>query len=975
VSFVTSHDVDQILERASGKVVGLACALVLLNSSLVLAGWLLADSRIIHYPVAARYGTMMPLTAAALLLFSASLWLLRDESDATTGPRVLGKVLAAMPMIFGTLFLWEYARGVDLGIDRLLFPQTVTALVDRLPGRPAPISAFSFIPIGLALLCLDLKSRTVQRVCELLMLLVILLAFERCVSYLYREIGMFASRWRVFGHPFLQPMSPPTALCFITLSIGLFYARPQRHNGLLALFYTRGPAHVLTHWIMPFAVIAPIFFGWLGLLAFRAGLRGTVYPLSLVVSSMIVLFLLVIILNARAMDRTDQQRVRAERTLAARERLQRAVFDNAGAGLIVVDTQGRLVTSNRTIQAMVGYSADELASMSLWRFTHPADVALNHALFEQLVRGDIESYFIKTLCPRKDGSEFAGELNTSVARGSAGRAEFVIGMIQDVTKRKESEEARERLGAIVEATPDFVGIADPAGQAVYINEAGRKLLGHSAAGIANLTIPDLHAADDRQRVLQDGIPTAIRNGVWTGETRLKTLEGTLIPVSHVILAHKTKHGELAYLSTIMRDITYRKRLEFAQQFLLDISRACTGSMDTDTILRSLVGLVVPRHADYCAIYLLAPEGSIEKTAIARTARGPQNIVELVRVHAHAKKPNPLIADVARTGKAVIMPVVRETDLQLLLRGTRHMALLRKIGLSSVMALPLQGRERVLGVLCYLRTEPGKPFEGHRVALAQEVAGRLTLALDNASLLVQAQEATRIRDEVLRVVAHDLRNPLNTISLTADYLRQRPASAVQADWAGRLEIIMRSVVHADRLIQDLLDVARLEAGLLTVETRPTVVRSVVDEVMQMLQPQAEDRTIQLRSEIDASLSAVQADASRIMQVLSNLLGNAIKFSPAGSDVMLRVLAEPGKVCFSVQDHGAGIADRDRAHLFDPFWQARRGKQGVGLGLPIAKAIVEAHDGALWFESERGVGSTFYFTLPVSQPHADNSVAAD
>ena len=970
----TNHDVGQVLERASRKVVGVACAIVLLVTGLVLVGWLLADSWIIHFPIEPRYGTMMPWTAVALLLCTSALWLQGREDHISRRTRLSASLLAAVPILLSMLLLWEYIEGVDFGIDGLLFPETIDALIARLPRRPAPGTAFSFIALGSALLCIDVKSKTVQRICDVLILLVILLALERGVSILYREMGGWTPRSRTLGMPLFQMMPPAAALSFASLAFGWLFARLERREGLVALFYSPGPARLLARWLVPLAIIGPVLFGWLGMLVFRAGLRGTVYPRSLVVSGMIVLFMIVISLSARAIGRADRRRKRAEAALAERERLQHAVFDNAGAGLVVVDVTGKPVATNKTLQAMLGYSADEMATMPFWRFTHPRDETRNRRLFEQLVRGEIDSYFMETRCPRKDGTQFAGELNTSVAHDAAGQPEFVIGMLQDVTERKEAEEARQRLDDIVEATPDFVGITDPRGNAVYVNHAGRRLTGFQNEEIRRLRIADFHTPEDADRVTREGIPAAIRDGVWTGETQLKSRDGKLIPVSQVILAHKTQHGELAYLSTIMRDITYRKRLELAQQFLLDISRASTGSMDTGTILRSLVSLVVPRHADYCVIYLMAPDGCVKQAAFARVSRTKRSIAELLRVYSHPKKPMALVADVARSGDIVVMPHVSDTELTLLLGGTRHIALARKIGLSSIMAFPLRGRERILGVICYMRTDPGKPFEDHRVALAREMAARVALALDNADLLWQAQEATRIRDEVLRVVAHDLRNPLNTISLTADFLHQLPAIAEQQDWAHKLEVITRSVAHADRLIQDLLDVARLEAGLLTVETSPTDAARLVEEVLQMLQPHAAQRGIRLRSEIAPDLDAMEADASRVVQVLSNLLRNAVKFSGDGAEVVLRVVADDGKLRFSIHDHGPGIAEEHRAHLFDPFWQARKSKEGVGLGLPIAKAIVQAHGGSLWFESERGVGSTFYFTLPVVSegPH---SLAAD
>jgi PAS domain S-box-containing protein len=773
----------------------------------------------------------------------------------------------------------------------------------------------------------------------------------------------------------VDPMSPTTAACFLSLVMGILYARLERREGWLGLFYTRGPERLMARGLVPAAIIAPILFGWLGRLAFRAGLRGTIMPLSLVVSGMIVLLLIIILLNARAMWRSDIKRREAERALAERERMQSAVLENAGAGILVLDAEGNSVTSNKTLQAMLGLNEGDISRMPFWNVTHQNEMEANRRLFHELVSGDRDNYFIATRCMRKDGTPFWAEMHTSVARDGTGRTEFVIAMLQDVSERREAEEARQRLTDIVEATPDFVGVVDAAKRILYVNEAGRNMVGMRTEDLARSSISDFHPPDAAERVMNEGIPAAIKDGVWSGESKLKGRDGAVIPVSQVVVAHKRQNGELAYLSTVMRDITDRKRLELAQQFLLDVSRASSRSMNSDEILRSLVKLVVPRHADYCAIHLLTANGMIERSAIARCKGQGHPVTDVLRVYPENRQPAPLIREVAQSREAIALRQVKSSDLARLVRGTGHPGMLKKLRLKSLMVLPLEGRERVLGVICYVRSVTNQPFEGHRVALAREMAERIALSLDNAQLLERAQEATRIRDEVLRVVAHDLRNPLSTISLTADFIHIKLATLTQQPWMDKLDIIVRSVEHADRLIQDLLDVARMQTGGLTLDMQPTIVDQLVDEVMQMHQPMAEARGLRLRSDIMRDAGLVFTDAERVMRVFSNLIGNALKFSPRGTEITLRARRLDGKMCFSISDQGRGIPEHDQSHLFDPFWQEHKGNGGVGLGLSIARAIVQAHGGRIWVESKPGHGATFFFTLPIARAQRITEVAAD
>jgi signal transduction histidine kinase len=242
---------------------------------------------------------------------------------------------------------------------------------------------------------------------------------------------------------------------------------------------------------------------------------------------------------------------------------------------------------------------------------------------------------------------------------------------------------------------------------------------------------------------------------------------------------------------------------------------------------------------------------------------------------------------------------------------------------------------------------------------------------------QSRDATRMRDEVLRVVAHDLRSPLNTISLSAGLLGQQGLPAGQEAGKDRLAVIERSVAQADRLIQDLLDVARVEAGELQIEAEPVDVSGVIAETIELHQPLAAQRKIQLRVERVPEGLVMQADRRRVLQVFANLLGNAFKFSAEGGMVTLRVSKQDGAACFSVQDQGQGITKSDLARLFEPFWQGNKRKdQGAGLGLSISKAIVQAHGGKIWVESQPGAGSTFYFTLPLAAAQTGSeSMAAD
>jgi signal transduction histidine kinase len=233
---------------------------------------------------------------------------------------------------------------------------------------------------------------------------------------------------------------------------------------------------------------------------------------------------------------------------------------------------------------------------------------------------------------------------------------------------------------------------------------------------------------------------------------------------------------------------------------------------------------------------------------------------------------------------------------------------------------------------------------------------------------QAQAAKSAREEVLRIVAHDLRNPLGTLLMAADLVGDAtvPAEAKTK----QIAVIKRTGSRMNHLIQDLLNVARMDTGRLEVEPRPVPPAQLVDAALEMMQALAVERSLALEAHVAPDLPVVRADPERMAQVFSNLIGNAIKFTPAGGRIEVCAQAADGRVWFSVTDTGPGIPPEQLENVFGEFWQARRtDSRGIGLGLTIAKGIVEAHGGKIGVDSEVGVGTKFWFGLGA---HDDSSI---
>jgi signal transduction histidine kinase len=279
--------------------------------------------------------------------------------------------------------------------------------------------------------------------------------------------------------------------------------------------------------------------------------------------------------------------------------------------------------------------------------------------------------------------------------------------------------------------------------------------------------------------------------------------------------------------------------------------------------------------------------------------------------------------------------------------------------------PLGVQSQSTLILCFVH-EPAEQYRGMMRRLASIFATALGHRLLYARTLeseAAARRATAAGEELVEVVSHDLKNPLATISMTTGQLLDHLPVAPDDEDRRAVERIQRSADRMTRLIRDLLDLAKVEGGHLSIDSTPQSVDDLVADVVEALRAEAAAKSLHL--EQSGGHERARCDRERILQVLTNLVSNAIKFTPVGGSVRVQATRREHEVVVSVRDTGPGIPADQRARIFDRFWQAKEtARLGTGLGLSIAKGLVERHGGHLWVDSEVGVGSTFSFTLPAA-----------
>jgi len=566
---------------------------------------------------------------------------------------------------------------------------------------------------------------------------------------------------------------------------------------------------------------------------------------------------------------------------------------------------------------------------------------------------------------RRDGTHFWADVSFSTLVDEAGEVIGYAVFARDRSERKEAEEAQRRLSAVLEGTPDFVSFADMEGRILYINSAGRAMLGIGAdEDVTRLTVADVHPAWATGLLLREALPTTAEKGTWSGEIALLARDGREIPAHQVLVSHRGPGREIDFVSTIARDITERKRTEERQELIIEASRRLSASLDYRTTLQNVVEAVVPRMADWCVIVALEDEEIHWVAAWHHDATMRERLGALLGRRQPLDRGTPVGLDrVIASEEPELVAQISEPWLRAAVRTSEMREVVRTLGARSAMFIPLTARGRTLGAIGFIYSDSGRVYNGTDLEFAEELAGRAALYIDNARLFQAEQEAVRMRDEVLSIVAHDLRNPLGRILMGADFLLE--ISQGSETERRQLEILRRAADGMNRLIQDLLEVARIESGRgLTIEPERWRVAPLLARSCEMLQAAAEAKGLRLECVPPVEDLAVKVDPDRFLQVMGNLIGNAVKFTDRG-EIVVRTERRGEVVQFSVADTGPGIAEEDLAHLFDRFWQARRARRGgAGLGLAITRGIIEAHGGRLWVESETGRGTTFYFTLPAA-----------
>ncbi|HVG28180.1 MAG TPA: PAS domain S-box protein [Pyrinomonadaceae bacterium] len=643
------------------------------------------------------------------------------------------------------------------------------------------------------------------------------------------------------------------------------------------------------------------------------------------------------------------------------------------------------------VEQMLGYTVEEwLATPNFWlTIVHPEDreraAREARAMFDSRAGGVSRFRWVT-----KDGREIEVEAQSVVICDERGEPAGLRGVTMDITERVRSEEAlrqsEERYRAFVTQSSEAIWRFEldvPLPVDLPVDAQIDHFYAHARLAECNDVMARMYGFARAEEIegarLQEMIPRneanveylrgAIRSGyrMIDAESEERDRDGNTKYFLNNLVGI-VEGGMLLRVWGTQRDVTARRRAEEEQKFLSDATTILASSLNYEATLDAVAHMSAAYLADYCLVDLLEDDGAIRRLVAAH--RQPAREAawrEMQRRFPIVSDPQHTVHKVLQTGEPDLFTEMTGEVLARAIPSPAQVEELERLGVCSAMTVPLRARGRTVGAISFISAESGRRYRERELRLAEELARRAALAVDNARLYERAQEANRAKDEFLATLSHELRTPLTPIVGWVHLLGGDDAAT--PDLRHGLAVIDKNSQALSHLINDLLDMSAIMNGKMRIDRLPVEIDSVLREAVETVRAQADKRGVEIEiSPCAGGGPAVEGDRTRLVQVFWNLLSNAVKFSPDGGRVRVSCDLDAGGLRVRVEDEGVGISQEFLPHVFERFRQADMSPTklygGLGIGLSLVHSFVEAHGGEVAAESEgEGRGSRFTVSLPL------------
>ncbi|MBD1811883.1 PAS domain S-box protein [Microcoleus vaginatus DQ-U2] len=718
-----------------------------------------------------------------------------------------------------------------------------------------------------------------------------------------------------------------------------------------------------------------------------------------------------------SVKRDITERKRAEEKL----KLYREIFLNSNDAIVIIDADGFFLEQNRAHQTLLEYTDAELEAEASPLVAGERFSAIAQSLAETgSFRGEI------TNCTKK-GQTLAIDVAAYSVINNADDVICHVCVKRDITERKKGEEERQKFVSLIENSSDFIGMASLKGQTLFINEAGRKLVGiENLSAVLDTEIWDYIGPYFQEKFSQEILPTIITHGQWQGEGQMQHL-GSGQPIDVVMNAFLVKHPqstEPLCLAAVIRDVTERNQAErmlqeqaeqerlvsaIAQRVRQSLNLTQTLSTAVQEVRQLLATdrtVIYRFESDETAVVVVesvgddwmpllgreVPMTSFGESYVSLYSAGQIQAMADIYTASLSEKHRDLLASLQVRANLVVPIFIGDESQEL---ATEYLPKIPRIG-SHGRSLETS-QNRLWGLLIAHQCRGPRVWTDSEVDLLGRLSVQLAIAIQQSTLFEQAQqareaalEASRMKSLFLANMSHEIRTPMNGVMGMTDLLLKTNLTPEQIDFVQTLKLSGQNLLS---IINDILDLSKLEAGEMRLEILEFNLSICMNEVLDLLATPAQEKGIEVVAMIDSDVPLqIKGDAARLRQILTNLINNAIKFTEAG-EVVIEVAdasnpglfaasenhkilenIEPLKIenkdsmllLFKVTDTGIGIAPEDKKKLFQSFTQVdastTRKYGGTGLGLAISKELVELMGGQIGVESTPGQGSTFWFTVP-------------
>ena len=675
------------------------------------------------------------------------------------------------------------------------------------------------------------------------------------------------------------------------------------------------------------------------------------------------------------------ERKRAEEALRASESRFRALVEQSPFSTQIFSPDGQTVQTNPAWERLWGVELSDIPGYNIL-----ADEQLvEKGIMPYLRRGfEGEATPVPPIAYEPPTGRFEHEPRWVSAyvypvKDEAGRVREVVLIHEDISEQRRAEEAlsenRRLLQVVTDSAPVFIAYCDARGRFQFVNRGYAEGFGVERASVIGKHISEV-VGQAAYGELSEHVEAVLagRRVEFDIEIPYAAIGPRFMHVDYV--PHRGDAGEVQGFIAVIADVSERKRAEEEQKFLGDATTLLASSLDFETTLDAVARLAASYLADYCLVDLLEDDGHIRRLVVAH--RDPERAAAWREMQARfpvAPDSGHMLVRVLRTGRAELYGELDEAALEGAIPEAEQRAELRGFGVASAMTVPLVARGRIVGAVSFVAAESGRRYTARELRLAEELARRAGLAVDNARLYLRAQEANRAKDEFLATLSHELRTPLTPVIGWVHLMRG--GNIAPEDMERGLAVIDKNSQSLSRLINDLLDMSAILSSKMRLDREPVALESVLRQAAETVRPQAEARGV----EIDLAACggdgeggggdrlAVAGDRTRLAQVFWNLLTNAVKFSSAGGRVRVRCEREGAWARVHVEDDGIGIEPEFLPRVFDRFQQADMSTTkhygGLGIGLALVRSFVEAHGGAVSAASAgAGSGSRFTVSLPLA-----------